>query len=499
MSRSSQVCRRICKSITIFQSQQAAVALNIEPNRFYSASTLDGDSAKKEVGPSSAAGEATSPPQKSSSSPPKKTSVHGRQKSWDASMQHRREDQRQPYEDRQSFNSPPRRSRVRMGASFPASDAFVELLKQARNTTPEEIIKMFDTPEENSKPAQPADYLVLAEVIEAYLSVVKEPNPSIDGLDISDHARLRAFAEVIRDIYGTGGRESVMPPGLEVTSPLETRVVNMAPKGRLPWEVLAVDESRAAVHWAVDLTAGKAKNPWQNARLSHDVKKVMYNLHKEDPEKYSVEHLAKTFKIRQQRVMAILALQEIEETYEWKSKEEEEMAEKYRKYMEEEVFQCYETVGADEKHIVDLPSYPTYATVDAETASRRLEEVLGKPAAEISEEEITPEICRQVIGVKSIEELEEEIAEREEDMMVREFKERLDYNMGKIGKSLQRKKGKRFAPKRPEEGWSLVVTPLGEKKEDHYVAMPDGSKRELNEDEMLLIERKTPKPRRKIV
>jgi hypothetical protein len=56
------------------------------------------------------------------------------------------------------------------------------------------------------------------------------------------------------------------------------------------------------------------------------------------------------------------------------------------------------------------------------------------------------------------------------------------------------------APRRPKAGWSLVVTPLGGGEgAAPYVAPPGGGRRELTADEALVVERKTPRPRRKVL
>lgn len=71
-----------------------------------------------------------------------------------------------------------------------------------------------------------------------------------------------------------------------------------------------------------------------------------------------------------------------------------------------------------------------------------------------------------------------------------------------MGKGIRRSSRTVHPPRRPKEGWSLVVKSLGGKDApgqppEAYVAMPDGGRRELNEDERLYLERQTPRPRRK--
>lgn len=71
------------------------------------------------------------------------------------------------------------------------------------------------------------------------------------------------------------------------------------------------------------------------------------------------------------------------------------------------------------------------------------------------------------------------------------------------GTSLSRSSRKKHPPPRPPGGWSLLVQPLGRAaragEREPYVALPDGSKRELTEDERLHLERQQPRPHRKFL
>ena len=62
------------------------------------------------------------------------------------------------------------------------------------------------------------------------------------------------------------------------------------------------------------------------------------------------------------------------------------------------------------------------------------------------------------------------------------------------GKTIQRAPRKRGAkgatlPHKPDEGWSILVTPLhaGGQRGKPFVAMPDATRRELTEDEELYL------------
>ena len=72
------------------------------------------------------------------------------------------------------------------------------------------------------------------------------------------------------------------------------------------------------------------------------------------------------------------------------------------------------------------------------------------------------------------------------------------------GAGLSRSSRKVHPPQRPQEGWSLRVTPLGKAAaaaapRQPYVAAPDGSQRELSADEQLMVERQQPRPRSKVL
>lgn len=62
-------------------------------------------------------------------------------------------------------------------------------------------------------------------------------------------------------------------------------------------------------------------------------------------------------------------------------------------------------------------------------------------------------------------------------VMVADFKQRLDTNMGTFASGLWGRSRIRAAPKRPPQGWSLLVKPLGAGKgQEAFVALPDGTK-----------------------
>lgn len=73
-----------------------------------------------------------------------------------------------------------------------------------------------------------------------------------------------------------------------------------------------------------------------------------------------------------------------------------------------------------------------------------------------------------------------------------------------VGKSLRRGVSRhKSAPRKPKDGWSLVVRPLtpgqGDGYGEAYVAQPDGSRRQLTEDEQYYLYRQRPRKRRRRV
>lgn len=181
-----------------------------------------------------------------------------------------------------------------------------------------------------------------------------------------------------------------------------------------------------------------------------------------------MEALAKHFAIRRERVLAILALARMEREMLDQGKQIfPELREIARK-----AYGPGYAKGNGERHIAFVPTYPRYKLVSPEEV----------------EDVQTP----------SYEELVQKRSREEEDVLVQEFKERLDFNTGVTGKGLSRQSRFINAPRRPKEGWSLMIKPLGKNAPAEYVGLPDGTQREPNEDELLFIRQKMPRLRRRI-
>ncbi|EFN53015.1 hypothetical protein CHLNCDRAFT_137501 [Chlorella variabilis] len=360
------------------------------------------------------------------------------------------------------------------------------------------------------------DHLRLVlEALDLYFMAAPEADPEVDSLEEFDRDLLQGLAEGLH----------------EVLDGTRSTTVNVAPPGRLPWEVLEVDEETPMINWGVDLTEGRAADPWKNALLSEEAKELMYEMHAKQG--WEVPALAEHFRIRQQRVMAIVALKEREHAARQAGiKLHTELAEAL-----EDEFGAHHVVGSGEWHHVVLPSFPNFKELTEAEAGRLaalLEKRVGKPFDEIEPEDMSVEVTQEALGPPAVllqvlslqgaglgagaaglgagllaaagmdkEALEQELAEKEEEHLVAEFRRSLDYNLGKTGASLSRSSRKKHPPKRPEGGWGLLVQPLGKAarsgERQPYVSAPDGSQRELTADEKLHVERQQPRPRSKIL
>ena len=234
----------------------------------------------------------------------------------------------------------------------------------------------------------------------------------------------------------------------------------------------ATEGGLASWGWLYDLTeTGETVDRWTNgvnARLSDRAKTQMYAMHCEDPVTWTVDALASKYRVRKQRIGAILAL---------KKREEAAVRENETLYHEVEAAMERVTgsvdVGAGERHVYDAPTMPQFQTVSAFEHGRS-----AKPKRFIEAAEL---------------------AKQQERVLVREFFERLDFNMGEIAPGLRRVRGKGRAPPRPAGGYALHVTPLGDSTLDPYVAYRDGTQRPLNDDERELARQQTPRRRRRLL
>eukprot|EP00271_Cylindrocystis_brebissonii_P006867 TRINITY_DN19738_c0_g2_i1.p1 TRINITY_DN19738_c0_g2~~TRINITY_DN19738_c0_g2_i1.p1 ORF type:complete len:313 (+),score=48.56 TRINITY_DN19738_c0_g2_i1:137-1075(+) len=196
--------------------------------------------------------------------------------------------------------------------------------------------------------------------------------------------------------------------------------------------------------------------------LSDATKEIMYSLHKEEPDRWTVEKLAKEYKIRRQRARAILWLKEIE-----KKTESEKGAP-----LEDDIEKAFEEIhgsftrGAGERHWK-----------------------MAKPSDPLMTEE-------------EIEALWDEQSVKDEERKVAEFEERVKFHKRVMNGEILVKKETR---RRPAEGWSYLVEELGAEGKRgrgggrRYVAQADGVRRGLNDLEKDFLRREASRPRRRLV
>ncbi|XP_010069265.2 protein GAMETE CELL DEFECTIVE 1, mitochondrial [Eucalyptus grandis] len=204
--------------------------------------------------------------------------------------------------------------------------------------------------------------------------------------------------------------------------------------------------------------------------LKDSEKAEMYRLHKQDPEVYTVEKLAKDYRIMRQRVHAILWLKEMEE------EEEKKLGHPLDDSVELLLDTCPEFFNSHcrEFHVASLPYKPDF--------------------------KVMPEGWDGT--VKDLDEVHYEISKKEDEMLYQEFVQKLNFNKMKVAGKV---KCHKYSRRRPSEGWNITVEKLGPRGKRgggggwKFVSLPDGSSRPLNEMEKMYVRRETPRRRRRIL
>ncbi|XP_006644853.2 protein GAMETE CELL DEFECTIVE 1, mitochondrial [Oryza brachyantha] len=208
----------------------------------------------------------------------------------------------------------------------------------------------------------------------------------------------------------------------------------------------------------------------RGAYLKDSEKQEMYRLHKEDPETYTVERLAKDFRVMRQRVHAILWLKEMEE------EEERKRGKPLDDSVEILLDSCPEFFNSHDRefHVATLPYKPDFKVMPEgwDGTTRDPDEVLY------------------------------EISMKEDQMLYEEFVQRLEFNKKKVAGEV---KCHKYSRRRPDDGWTYMVEKLGAQAKRgtgggwKFVSLPDGSSRPLNDMEKMYVKRETPKRRRRIM
>ncbi|EMS64221.1 hypothetical protein TRIUR3_32989 [Triticum urartu] len=208
----------------------------------------------------------------------------------------------------------------------------------------------------------------------------------------------------------------------------------------------------------------------RGAYLKDSEKQEMYRLHKEDPATYTVERLAKDFRVMRQRVHAILWLKEMEE------EEERKQGKPLDDSVEILLDSCPEFFNSHDRefHVASLPYKPDF--------------------------KVMPEGWDGT--TKDPDEVLYEISMKEDQMLYEEFVQRLEFNKKKVAGEV---KCHKYSRRRPDDGWAYMVEKLGPQGRRgsgggwKFISLPDGSSRPLNDTEKMYVKRETPKRRRRII
>ncbi|KAL7152218.1 hypothetical protein ABFS83_04G082400 [Erythranthe nasuta] len=204
--------------------------------------------------------------------------------------------------------------------------------------------------------------------------------------------------------------------------------------------------------------------------LKDSEKAEMYKKHKENPETYTVERLAKDYRVMRQRVHAILWLKELEE------EEEKKLGHPLDDSVELLLDTCPEFFVSHDRefHVASLPYKPDF--------------------------KVMPEGWDGT--TRDPDEVHYEISMKEDEMLYQEFVQRMNFNKMKMANKV---KCHKYSRRRPTEGWNFMVEKLGSKGKRgsgggwKFVSEADGSTRPLNDFEKMFVKRETPRRRRKIL
>ncbi|KAG0598286.1 hypothetical protein M758_12G061200 [Ceratodon purpureus] len=203
---------------------------------------------------------------------------------------------------------------------------------------------------------------------------------------------------------------------------------------------------------------------YKACRLSEAVKERIWRSYTDNPEPVTVDRLAKEYRIRKQRVHAIVWLKDIEK--------QEEAAQ--GSPLEKDIEEYFERIDG------------TYEASDGErhVKIRRTSPLIKNSAAEDGE---GPDW--------------DELSAKEDEMMLHEFERRMSFNKLQIAGMV---KTNIISRRRPPGGWSYLVEELGEQGKrgkrggKRFVAEPDGTRRGLNDLEKEFLKRESLIPRRKM-
>ncbi|XP_028780820.1 uncharacterized protein LOC114737091 [Neltuma alba] len=204
--------------------------------------------------------------------------------------------------------------------------------------------------------------------------------------------------------------------------------------------------------------------------LKDSEKAEIYRLHKQNPEVYTIERLAKDYRIMRQRVHAILWLKELEE------EEEKKLGHPLDDSVEVLLDTCPEFFISHDRefHVASLPYKPDF--------------------------KVMPEGWDGI--TKDLDEVHYEISQKEDEMLYQEFVQRMNFNKKKMAGEV---KCHKYSRRRPSNGWTFTVEKLGPRGKRgggggwKFASLPDGSTRPLDEMEKMYVKRETPRRRRRVL
>eukprot|EP01018_Ginkgo_biloba_P005887 Gb_11832 [translate_table: standard] len=200
-----------------------------------------------------------------------------------------------------------------------------------------------------------------------------------------------------------------------------------------------------------------------NYSLTEEDKTKMQELHKEDLEVYTVDKLAKDYRIKKQRVHATMWLKEIEK------EEEAKLGTPLDDDIEQLLDNCSEFFDYEDRE-AKLPHDPNF--------------------------KVMPEGWEGL--AKDKEEKPWEISQKEEDILLQEFERRMAFNKIQINSFI---KSHIFSRRRPIDGWKYMIEELGPNAKrgkgggQKFTGAPNGSRRAFDDEENMPMGREIVRPR----
>ncbi|KAJ4982033.1 hypothetical protein NE237_032870 [Protea cynaroides] len=223
---------------------------------------------------------------------------------------------------------------------------------------------------------------------------------------------------------GTDGGGHVVPTSPAMSSEDIDEVVELEKENRRSREFVDGWNERMK---EMSVLLKQVREPGSRGSYLKDSEKAeMYKLHKENPEVYTIEKLAKDYRIMRQRVHAILWLKELEE------EEEKKLGQPLDDSVELLLDACPEFFNSHdmEFHVASLPYKPDF--------------------------KVMPEGWDGT--ARDPDEVHYDISMKEDELLYQEFLQKLNFNKKKVAGEV---KCHKYSRRRPSEGWNFTVEKLG--------------------------------------